>query len=90
MIHCVSCGFEDSSKPDIRLNMCERCSVPREFGLPTFRETRMLSTGITISKAWEKETEKRVIVPVERKDGGDHYVGTMEKGKIREKSVDIR
>jgi hypothetical protein len=90
MTECIYCGLESEYPKGYRRNFCDVCVQDKE-GFPNIHETRTLSTGITISRAWEKETERRTIVPTERKDGGDHYVGRIgDNGKIEERTVDIR
>ena len=91
MTKCVYCGLKSEEPKCYIRNFCDSCVKDKYEGSPNFHVTRTLSTGITISKAWEKETERRVVLPTERKDGGDHYVGRIwNNGKIEERTVDIR
>lgn len=83
---CVKCwqDFYDSCKT----NVCRFCEQEKEIGFPTVIETQSLHTMKNVWKSRLRELDKRVMLP-EKVPGKDYVCGTRERGKIKDKDVDI-
>ncbi len=85
---CMKCG--NNFLANYKTNVCGSCESKKEFGFPALKETVSLHTMANVSKSRVKELDKRVMLPDKMPNSDHHYIGTKERGKIRDKVVDIR
>lgn len=83
---CMSCDCQFTA--NYKSNVCIHCESDKVFGFPTLIETDSLHTMKNVSRARLREMDKRVMLPDAVKDK-DYVVGTRERGKILDKTVDL-
>jgi len=96
-IKCDTCRIQIEDETKFlgfiyKRNFCDKCERPKEFGVPSTSEKVFISNEYGFeSKARVQEIDRRVMLPYERHDGGDYYVGRRgDDGVVHENNVDIR
>lgn len=91
MTNCDYCGKIDEYPKGYNRNFCDNCIKDKEIGIPFAIDKINLKGYGDVSLSRLKELESQVMLPINRKDGGDYYVGKrLDSGKIAEKMPDFR
>ncbi len=86
---CVKCWTNFETDDTYRLNVCPNCETEKELGIfaSVFKDS--LHTMPNVSRNRLKELDKRVMLP-ETVKGKDYVCGSIERGKITDKQIDVR
>ena len=87
---CKGCGITEETPKGILLNLCSKCSKPKEFGFPAMISKTFIPGYGQVENSRIAEMRRRVILPdAPTEPDKDYYVGRRgENGKIQDREPD--